>query len=230
MHSKNKQNLDLEELSFFEKNFYENFSKKQETYNGFLLKLLLIIGTVIYGYGYLLLKMNKEVLDNKTLFFMLLFTQTLLIIYFKIIYDEGYAFRRDQLIVLRILKKYGLIACNVAEEKDNKKVFTYYYNPLKKIILKNGEVKRMHWWQLFLLPAFHNTLAGAIFLIHCLLYFSFFFIVQERLYINIVIIMSVISILFTLIIVKRKNKWLFELYHDAAQNWDKDTYIIEKND
>lgn len=211
MNSSTKNNLHTCELNEIEKTFYYHFTKRQDNYNTFLIKLLLIISGVIYGYGYLL-KFKLDEIDKDMVFFMVIFTQILLVIYFKIIYDEGFAFRRDQLVVVRILKKYSLIANNQLENSDPNKVFTTYFNPLKRFNYVNGKLKAKKRFIVFLMPAFHNTLAAAIFIIHLLVYISFLFKVKEFNNQNLLYAAITTSTIITIWIVIRKNIWLKRIY------------------
>ena len=51
-------------LSEIERIFFENFTKRQDSNNDFLLRLLLIVGSVIAGYAYLLLISMLSKLTN----------------------------------------------------------------------------------------------------------------------------------------------------------------------
>jgi hypothetical protein len=205
---KNTQN----DLSDLEKVFFEHFTKRQESNNDFLLRLLLIVGSVIAGYGYLLLKIEMEKYDKAVILFMLIFTEILLMIYFKIIFDEGYAFRRDQIVVLRILKKYGLISETIGDDSDKNKVFTFYYNPLKKFEYINGKLRTKQKGIIFWLPAFHNTLAASIFIIHLLVYGSFFIKIRDHYFWLLLLILAFITSSISLNIVIRKHSWLKKIY------------------
>lgn len=146
-----------------------------------------------------------EKYDKSVILFMLIFTEILLMIYFKIIYDEGYAFRRDQIVVYRILKKYGLIAETNGEDSDKNKVFTFYYNPLKKFEYINGKLRTKKKGIIFWLPAFHNTLAAAIFIIHLLVYGSFFIKIRHNYFWFLLLILAFITSSISLNIVIRKH-------------------------
>ncbi|MFA6589411.1 MAG: hypothetical protein WCS66_03600, partial [Bacteroidales bacterium] len=117
-----KENNQME-LSELEKIFFENFTKKQHNNNDYLLRLLLVIGSLIVAYGYLILKIDEANFNVTVIFFMLIVVEIFLSIYFKIIYDEGFAFRRDQIVVYRILKRHGLVS--VSEENDKNNVYTF---------------------------------------------------------------------------------------------------------
>lgn len=212
MNNSYKENVALNDISDLEKIFFEHFTKRQDSNNDFLLRLLLIVGSVIAGYGYLLLKFEMEKYDKIVIFFMLIFTEILLMIYFKIIYDEGFAFRRDQIVVYRILKKYGYIAESEKEDSQKDKVFTFYYHPLRKFECINGKLKTKKKHVIFWMPAFHNTLAAAIFLIHLLVYCSFYIKIRDYKFWIFLSILVLITSSISIIIVKRKHSWLKELY------------------
>ena len=214
-----------------ERIFYENFTNRQNDSINLLLKLLTILGAVIIGYGYILFEIKIEKQNTMVVFFMLIFVEILLIVYFKIIYDSVFAFRRDQIVVYRMLKKYRLIKENESHTKNFEKVFLLHYNPLKKFQYKNGKlIKKIEYKYIyFLLPAFHNTLSLAIFVIHFMLYLSFIvklekFATQQisiqniRIqfyYILIFMFFTTCTIFF--ITIKRKNKFLMKLYKEEFE-------------
>jgi len=204
------------ELSELEKIFFEHFAKKQDNNNDFLLRLLLIISSLIGAYGYLLLKIDEAKYNSIIIFFMLIIVEIFLSIYFKIIYDEGFAFRRDQIVICRILKKHGLIS--EFKEDDEKKniIFPYYYNILKKFQFTNGKLTTIKKGEIFLMPAFHNTLAGAIILLQTLLYLSFYLIIKEYPLWQI-ISFSLLTLYCSINTVVRKHKWLMKLYLDEFE-------------
>jgi hypothetical protein len=195
-----------------EKIFYEQFTKNQSNNNDFLVRIFVIVGSVIGGYGYLLLKLEIEKYDVKVVLFMLIFAEILLLIYFKTIYDEGFAFRRDQLIAYRILKKYELIAENESQNSFKNKPFTFYYNPLKKFDYIDGKLKLKIKYHFFLMPAFHNTIAMAIFFLQILLYGSFCIKITDFSFWVIVVVFALLTSTISIIIVLRKNAWLKTLY------------------
>lgn len=212
----NNQN-DKKNINDLEKIFFEHFTKRQDSNNDFLLRLLLIVGSVIAGYGYLLLKIDIAKYDDSVVLFMLIFTEVLLIIYFKIIYDEGFAFRRDQLVVYRIMKKYGLIAETKDENSDKNKVFSYYYYPLKKIEIRKDKLRSKKKFMIFWLPAFHNTLAAAIFTIHLLIYGSFFIKIEGHYFwLTLLILILTTSSIYVNIVV-RKHSSLKKLYLEELE-------------
>ncbi|HRK82533.1 MAG TPA: hypothetical protein PLZ12_13895 [Saprospiraceae bacterium] len=199
-------------LTELETIFYDQFSKNTTNNSDFLLRLFVVIGSVIGGYGYLLLKFEIEKYDVIVVFFMLIFAEMLLLIYFKTIYDEGYAFRRDQLIVYRILKKHELIAENENQNSNKNKPFTFYYNPLKKFDYINHELKTKTKHLFFIMPAFHNTVAMAIFFMQILLYISFCIKISHFSFWVIAIVFALLTSSISIIIVLRKNSWLKKMY------------------
>lgn len=204
------------ELSELEKIFFEHFAKKQDNNNDFLLRLLLIIGSLIGGYGYLLLKIDVAKYDDIVIFFMLIIVEIFLSIYFKIIYDEGFAFRRDQIVVCRILKKHGLISELKEDDKKKNIIFPYYFNILKKFRFTNGTLTTIKKGEIFLMPAFHNTLAGAIISLQTLLYISFYLKTHKYL-LWLIITFSLLTLYCTINTVVRKHKWLMKLYLDEFE-------------
>ena len=147
--------------------------------------------------------------------FMVLFTEILLMIYFKIIYDEGFAFRRDQLVVFRILKKHRLIAESEKEDADLNKIFPHYFNPLKKFDCTGEKLARKNRKQFFLMPAFHNTLAAAILVMQITVYISFYVKFQDSYAWYWLPALAILNLSLCTSIVIRKNKWLEELYFKA---------------
>ena len=206
-----------EPLSDIERIFFENFAKRQESNNDFLLRLLLIVGSVIAGYAYLLLNINVVNADKNVVMFMVLFTEILLLIYFKIIYDEGFAFRRDQLVVFRILRKQRLIAETKEEDADLSKVFPHYFNPLKKFDNSGKKIRKKNRSQIFLMPAFHNTLAAAIMVMQITVYVSFFVKFKEVFAWYWLVALVALNLFICASIVQRKNKWLVNLYRMALE-------------
>jgi len=210
------------ELSELERIFFEHFTKRQDSNNDFLLRLLLIVGGVITGYGYLLLNLEIENYNPIVVLFMLIFAEILLLVYFKVIFDEGFAFRRDQLVAYRILKKYDLVAESEEQNNEKSKPFTYYYNPLKKFKYENGKLSTKQKTMVFWMPAFHNTLAAAIFLIHFLIYASFLIRIliysstiiriNHCVFTTIVILLFILTSIISLNIVIRKHNWLKRIY------------------
>lgn len=205
------------EITEIERIFFENFTKRQESNNDFLLRLLLIVGSVIAGYAYLLLNIDLVKVDETTMLFMMIFTEILLVIYFKIIYDEGFAFRRDQLVVFRILKKYGLIAESESGDRDPNKVFPFYYHPLKKFSYTNSGLRIKQKVQLFLMPAFHNTLAASMFVMQVTVYLSFYVKFKDSYSWRWPVAFIVINCCIIFSIVLRKNVWLKKLYQKAYE-------------
>lgn len=205
------------ELNEIEKIFYENFTKRQDSNNDFLLRLLIIVGSVIAGYAYLLFKIDAVDVDKDTMFFIVVFTEILLMIYFKIIYDDGFAFRRDQLVVFRILRKHGLISEKEEDDSNHNIIFTYYYNPLKKHDYTNEKVKKKSRKLFFLMPAFHNTLASSILVIQLTVYLSFCMRFNDLNYTYVLVTMLIANVFIDLYIVDRKRKWLEELYKSAFE-------------
>lgn len=214
MNSSQKSKSSQTTLSDIERIFFENFTKRQESNNDFLLRLLLIVGSVIAGYAYLLLNIDVVKADKYVVMFMVLFTEILLMIYFKIIYDEGFAFRRDQLVVFRILKRHGLIAECESEDCDINKIFPYYYHPLKKFDYA-GKLKRKKRRQFFLMPAFHNTLASSILVMQITVYGSFYVKFMNTYSWYWLVALISLNFFICIRIVLRKNKWLEELYQKA---------------
>ncbi|MCC7317754.1 MAG: hypothetical protein IT219_04435, partial [Bacteroidales bacterium] len=192
--------------------------KNQNSNNDFLLRLLLIVGSVISGYGYLLLRFDVEKYDEKLVFVLMVIAEILLLIYFKIIFDEGFAFRRDQIVAFRILRKYELIAESIEDEKNHDKVFTYHYNPLKKFEIKNGKLKPRKGLIVFWMPAFHNTLSSSIFILHLLLYFSFIIKVSNANFRLVIFALLLITSVISLQIVIRKHSWLKALYFNEIHS------------
>jgi len=214
MNSSPKSKSSQSTISDIERIFFENFTKRQESNNDFLLRLLLIVGSVIAGYAYLLLNIDVVKADKYVVMFMVLFTEILLMIYFKIIYDEGFAFRRDQLVVFRILKRHGLIAECEGEDCDINKIFPYYYNPFKKFDY-TSKLKRKKRWQFFLMPAFHNTLASSILVMQITVYGSFYVKFMDTYAWYWLVALVSLNFFICIRIVLRKNKWLVELYQKA---------------
>lgn len=204
-------------MSDIERIFFENFTKRQDSNNDFLLRLLLIVGSVIAGYAYLLLNLDVFKADPYVVMFMVLFTEILLMIYFKIIYDEGYAFRRDQLVVYRILKKHHLIAENEKENADPSKIFPHYFNPLKKFDTSGEKLKKKNNMQLFLMPAFHNTLAAAILVMQITVYVSFYVKFRDIYAWYWLLVLAGMNVSVCAGIVYRKNIWLERLYKIAVK-------------
>lgn len=202
-------------LSEIEKIFYENFTKRQDSNNDFLLRLLMIVGTVVAGYAYLLFKIDSIEVDKRTMFILLIFIEILLMIYFKIIYDEGYAFRRDQIVVFRILRKHGLISTTEDDDRNPNIVFTYNFNPLKKHRITNSKFVKNNCMVFFLMPAFHNTLSGSIILLQITVYASFCFTFFDSFYIYLLLVLFLINCYVDIKIVLRKNDWLKNLYLKA---------------
>ena len=200
------------EISTMEAIFYEQFTKNQSSNNEFLLRLLLIIGSVIAGYGYVLLKIEAKDYDEKIVFFMLLFTEVLLSIYFKVIYDEGYAFRRDQVVVFRMLKKYGLIAETDETIHEISRPFFPSYNPLKNFRLVNGKIVKNKRHYYFWMPAFHNTLSVATLILQLLLYSSFIVVFSKSTTCFFVYPLITLTLITSSLIVRRKHKWLKKIY------------------
>lgn len=209
---KSKDNPNSCSLTEPERLFYEQFTKRQENNNNFLLKLLIIVGSVIILYVNMLIRVDFTDTDKETLLFILIFSESLLMIYFKVIYDEGFAFRRDQIVVYRILRKYKLIANSPEDEVNSNKVFTSDFNPLKNFRLKNDQVQSTKKLHLFWMPAFHNTLATAIFFVHLLIYFSFYIKIRNEEYIVWLIILSLSTSLMMFWIIYRKHQWLKKIY------------------
>jgi len=223
--------------SEIEKIFYEDFTKRQNDSVNLLIKLLALLGAVILGYGYVLFEINISKQEPITVFFMLVFVEILLIIYFKIIYDSGFAFRRDQIVVYRILRKYDLIKENENDSTDFKKVFIKHYNPLKKHQNYNGKLIKKNDYKhvLFLLPAFHNTLSTAIFAIHFILYLSFVIklsnITKDEILIGnigikypyILVCMFFTTCIIFLTTIQRKNKSLKLLYKEELEQTEEQT-------
>lgn len=204
------------ELSELEKIFFENFTKKQHNNNDYLLRLLLVIGSLIVGYGYLLLKIDEANCEKEVVFFMLIVVEIFLSIYFKIIYDEGFAFRRDQIVVYRILKKHGLVSASEENDKNTIYSFPYYYNVLKKFNYIDRKLKTKNKCEIFLMPAFHNTLAGAILSLQILLLLSFLITYCDKWWWIIPPFIAIIIISFTTYF--RKNKCLKNLYIDEFEH------------
>lgn len=200
-------------MSQIETIFYEQFSKNQSTNNDFLLRVLLVVGSVIAAYGYILLGIGSEKHEDKYVFLLLLVAQCLLSVYFKILYDEAYAFRRDQVVVYRILKKYNLVINNHENNGDSNRPFYVNYNPLKHFHLENNKFRKKRKFHYFWMPAFHNTLSSAIIILQILLYCSFVIYSSSSGYIIAVIMLGVATLLVSAIIVRRKHKWLSRIYH-----------------
>jgi len=210
-----KENNQME-LSELEKIFFENFTKKQHNNNDYLLRLLLVIGSLIVAYGYLILKIDEANFNVTVIFFMLIVVEIFLSIYFKIIYDEGFAFRRDQIVVYRILKRHGLVSVSEENDKNNVYTFPYYYNVLKKFNYKDGKLKTKKCGMRFLMPAFHNTLAGAILSLQILLCVSFL-ITNCDMWLW-VIALFILIIILAYITYKRKDQCLRNLYKDEFEH------------
>lgn len=192
--------------------FYEQFSKNQSANNDFLVRVLLVIGSVIAAYGYTLIGIGSQPVEEKYVFLLLLVAQCLLSVYFKIIYDEAYAFRRDQVVVYRILKKHRLVVENLQNNSDLSKPFYFNYNPLKHFYLENRKLRKKRKYYHFWMPAFHNTLSTAIIILQFLLYCSFLVrSVNAKLSLS-VIFLVILTLLASVIIVRRKHKWLSRIY------------------
>lgn len=159
------------EPSELELSFCNQFSENQNQHKNILIKLIGLLGAVVFGYGYILFGFSKNQFDNADILMAWISMETLLLIGLNLIFDMGFAFRRDQLVVYRIRKKYGLIAQN--ENEDDNKVFPYLFNPLKKFKLINNKIKTRD-FEPFLLPGFYNIFAGLLFLFQLISVYAYY--------------------------------------------------------
>ncbi len=195
-------NKNEHEISEIEKIFYENFTSKQSTHVEFLLKLLFVVGSVMGGYGFILTKIETEFCNRNIILFMFIFTDLVLLLFFKIVYDDGFSFRRDQLVVYRLLRKYNLIVESKLDETDFNKIFPSYYNPTKKFVKNNDSIK-IKGIIIFLLPMFHNTIAFTIYIFHFLVYITTINLLPEWNNYSFWLFLVITSIIYILIIIRR---------------------------
>lgn len=163
------------------------------------------------GYGYILLGVGENKNAPEDAYIILFFTISLILVCLKIVFDTGYAFRRDQLVIYRIFKKNILIQNSEGDKNEMSEIFPAYYNPLKKFYLKEGKIKMYNRGVIFLLPALHNTVA--LVLNVCIVFVFAAFIdkikdIEWRIIIPAIIAFSGVSIS----IVLNKNRRLKKLY------------------
>ena len=195
--------------------FEEQFSENQNRQSDFLLKLLSLVGGVFFGYGYVMSRLGKE-FELIDAYGILLFAVTILLSCMKLVYDLGFAMRRDQLVVFRIRRKYQLIAESEEDIQNGNKVFPYYFSPLKKFQFKDDKLTAKKKMTFFWMPALHNTISSFIVIGIFFLFATF----QIKTNANwaISILMWLCSFICIIVIDRRKHHWLKRLYQEEFRS------------
>lgn len=199
-----------------ELSFYKQFSENQNEHKNILTRLIGLLGAVVFGYGYILVGFSKDQFDNNDVFLALIITETLLLIGLNLVIDMGFSFRRDQLIVYRIRKKYELIAEN--ENEDESKVFPYLFNPLKKFQIVDSKIKT-NGFEPFLLPGFHNIFAGLFFLFQIICFYAYYLKINSD--IGIIIFLFILSCFISIWIYRLKDIKLKKMFFNEFKRQKK---------